>query len=296
MYLSFMKLAIIANPVAGRGRAYKSIQRYLNQWKHPGWEVDLQTTRSRDHAGQLARELLFRPPDLLFICGGDGTINEVASQIPDPPFPIAIIPAGTANVIARELQLPLDPVRALQIGLKRTRRNIDLGILGPGSRRRFLFVAGIGFDAYVVSQVNEELKSKVGIAAYAIAIVGCLQSYSFPEFQVVAEGRTHTATSCLAANGRRYGGGLLFCPDADMCDGSFDILIMQGKRRLALARFLLKAWLQMPEKNEWVHRFRADALRIEGPTGVCVQADGEIVGGLPLEIKLARSAFPLVVP
>ena len=291
-----MKLSIIANPVAGRGRAYKSIRRYIDQWEYPGWEVDLQTTRSRDHAGQLARELLSSPPDLLVICGGDGTINEVASQISDPPFPIAIIPAGTANVIARELGLPLNPVRALKIGLKRVRRNIDLGILGPGSRRRFLFVAGIGFDAYVVSQVNEKLKSKVGIAAYAVAIVRCLLTYSFPEFNVIAEGGSYTATSCLAANGRRYGGGLLFCPDADMCDGSFDILVMQGRRRYALAWFLLKAWLQIPGKNEWVHRFRAHALRIEGPSDVCVQADGELVGGLPLEINLARSTFPLVVP
>jgi diacylglycerol kinase (ATP) len=289
-----MKLSIIANPVAGRGRAYKSIQRFLNNWEHPEWEVDLRTTRSRNHAGQLARELLSSPPDLLFICGGDGTINEVASQIPDPPFPIAILPAGTANVIARELRLPLDPVRALPIGLKGAQRKIDLGVLGPGPRRRFLFVCGIGFDAYVVSQVNEKLKSMVGIAAYATAVVRCLQSYSFPEFQVIAEGRTYTATSCLAANGRRYGGGLLFCPDADMCDGLFDMLVIQGRRRLALAWFLLKARLQMPEKKEWIHRFRTDALRIEGPLGVCVQADGELVGGLPLEVNLARSAFPLV--
>jgi diacylglycerol kinase (ATP) len=291
-----MKLSIIANPVAGRGRAYKSIRRYLNHWDHPDWEVDLRTTRGRDHAGQLARELISSPPDLLVICGGDGTINEVASQITDPPFPVAIVPAGTANVIARELRLPRDPLRALRIGLKRVQRKIDLGLLGPGPRRRFLFVAGIGFDAYVVSQVNEKLKSKVGIAAYAFAVVRCLQSYSFPEFQVVTEGRTYTATSCIVANGRRYGGGLLFCPDADMCDGSFDILVLQGRRRLALAWFLLKAWLQMPEKNESIHRFRTDALRIEGPSGVYVQADGELVGGLPLEVTLARSAFPLVFP
>jgi diacylglycerol kinase (ATP) len=291
-----MKLSIIANPVAGRGRAYKSIRRYLDQWRNPDWEVDLLTTRSRDHAGQLALELLSNPPDLLFICGGDGTINEVASQVPNPPFPVAIVPAGTANVVARELQLPLDPVRALQIGLQRTWRNIDLGILGPGLRRRFLFVAGIGFDAYVVSQVDEKLKSRVGIAAYAIAIVRCLRSYAFPEFQVVAEGRTYTATSCLAANGRRYGGGLLFCPGADMCDGSFDIVVLQGKRRIALAWFLLKARLQLPGKSDWIHRFRTSALKIEGPPDVWVQADGELVGGLPLEIALTPSVFPLVFP
>jgi diacylglycerol kinase family enzyme len=252
-----MKLAIIANPVAGRGRAYKLIRRYLKQQANPDWEIDLLTTQSRGHAGLLARELMDNPPDLLAVCGGDGTLNEVASQIP---------------------------------ALKR----VDLGKLGPGARRRFLFVTGIGFDAYVASSVHEGLKSVIGIGAYALAIARGLQTYSFPEFQVIAKDRVYTATSCLASNGRRYGGDLLFCPDADMCDGRLDILVLQGRRRLELARFLIMARLQRPETREWIHRFRTDALRIEGPSNVCVHADGEIIGGLPLDIGLTPSSFSLV--
>jgi diacylglycerol kinase (ATP) len=289
-----MKLAIIANPVAGRGRAYKLIRRYLEQQANPGWEIELLTTQSRGHAGLLARELMDNPPDLLAVCGGDGTLNEVASQIPDARCPIAIIPAGTANVVARELRLPLNPVKALQIGMKRALKRVDLGKLGPGARRRFLFVTGIGFDAYVASSVHEGLKSVIGIGAYALAIARGLQTYSFPEFQVIAKDRVYTATSCLASNGRRYGGDLLFCPDADMCDGQLDILVLQGRRRLELARFLIMARLQRPETHEWIHRFRTDALRVEGPLNVCVQADGEIIGGLPLDIGLTPSSFSLV--
>jgi diacylglycerol kinase (ATP) len=291
-----MKLSIIANPVAGGGRAYRMILHYFKQWDRSDWEVDFLTTRSRNHAGQLARELLCSPPDLLVVCGGDGTLNEVASQIPEAPFPVAIVPAGTANVVARELRVPLDPVRALQVGLTRALRRVDLGTLGPGSKRRFLFVAGIGFDAYVASSVRPDLKSMIGIGAYAYAIVRCLQNYTFPEFQVIAGDRTYTATSCLACNARSYGGELLFCPDANMYDGLLDILVLEGHRRLDLARFLLKARLHKPETREWIHRFRAESIRIEGPPAVCVQADGEIIDGLPLEITLAHSAFPLVVP
>jgi diacylglycerol kinase (ATP) len=254
-----MKLSIIVNPVAGGGRAFKSIQRYISRWTHPGWEVEMLITRNPNHAGLIARELLERPPDVLAICAGDGTINEVASCVPDPPFPIAILPAGTANVVARELRLPLNPIQALQIALKRAVRKVDLGELGPGTRRRFLFVAGIGFDAYVASMAKPGLKAKLGIAAYAIAIFNCLKSYPFPEFQVIVGDRTFTATSCLACNAKTYGGGLLFCPN-------------------------------------WVLRMQARALRIEGPEGVLVQADGEIAGGLPLEVGLADSIFPLIVP
>ena len=291
-----MHLAIIANPIAGRGRAYRSLQRYARQWPHPDWQFELLPTRGPNHAGILARELLAHPPDLLAVCGGDGTMNEIATAVPEPPFPIALLPAGTANVLARELGLPLNPVRALKIALKGNARKIDLGLLGPGLRRRFLFVAGIGFDAYVVSQVRPALKSKLGIVAYAVAILECLQKYHFPEFQVAAAGRTFTATSCLVCNSKRYGGGLLFCPAADMHDGFLDILILDGRSRLALVGFLLLAWLQQPMKGGWIHRLRSNSIRIEGAEGVSVQVDGELAGGLPLDIGLTPSVFPLIIP
>lgn len=291
-----MKLSIIANPVAGGGGAYRSIWRYVRQWPHPEWEVEILPTRERNHAGLLARELVRHPPDLLAICGGDGTVNEIATYVPQPPFPVALLPAGTANVLARELGLPLNPLKALKIALKRTTRRIDLGNLGPESRRRFLFVAGIGFDAYVVSKVRAGLKSKLGMAAYAVAILECLRSYSFPEFQVSIDDRTFLAASCLACNSKRYGGGLLFLPDADMSDGMLDILVLEGKRRVGLARFLFKAFLKRPERGDWIHRLRSSSLRIEGPKTVLLQADGELAGGLPVDITLTNSAFPLVVP
>ena len=291
-----MNLTIIANPIAGRGRAYQSLQRYVRQWPHPDWQFELLPTRGPNHAGILARELLAHPPDLLAVCGGDGTMNEIATAVPEPPFPVALLPAGTANVLARELGLPLNPVRALKIALKGNARKIDLGLLGPGLRRRFLFVAGIGFDAYVVSQVRPALKSKLGIVAYAVAILECLQKYHFPEFQVTAGGRTFTATSCLVCNSKRYGGGLLFCPAADMHDGFLDVLILDRRSRLALAGFLLLAWLQQPMKGDWIHRLQSNGLRIEGAEGVSVQVDGELAGGLPLDIGLTPSAFPLIIP
>jgi diacylglycerol kinase (ATP) len=291
-----MKLSIIANPVAGGGRACKSIQRYVSRWTHADWQVEILTTCRRDHAGLLARELLRHPPDLLAVCGGDGTINEIASQAPRLPFPMAILPAGTANVLARELGLPLNPLLALQIALKRKIRKVDLGELFTGSSRRFLFVAGIGFDAYVASSVQPALKARLGMAAYAIAIVRCLRSYSFPEFQVVVGNRSFTATSCLVCNAKSYGGGLLFCPGAEMTDGLLDVLVLEGNRRLGLARFLFRAWCRKPESGDWIHRLRTKTLRIEGPGEVLVQADGELAGSLPADISLAASSFPLVVP
>lgn len=291
-----MKLVIIANPKAGGGSACKAIRRYIRRCKHRDWEVEILETRYRNHAGEMALELARKPPDLLAVCGGDGTVNEVASFIPSPPYPVAVLPAGTANVIARELKLPLNPVRALDIGLNRSVRKVDLGELGPGARRRFVFVAGIGFDAYVAAGVKPALKARFGMGAYALEIIRCLKTYPFREFQVRVEDCSYTATSCLVANAKSYGGGLLFCPRADMQDGLLDILIIQGKSRIRLARFLLRAWLGHPKENDWTRRIRAGKLTVEGPAGIPVQADGESAGELPLEISLLPSTFPLVIP
>jgi diacylglycerol kinase (ATP) len=291
-----MKVTIIANPAAGGGRAYKSIAGYVRRWPHPEWEVELLATSTPDHAGLLAQELMRRPPDLLAVSGGDGTFNEVASSIPHSPFPVAILPAGTANVLAREIGIPLDPLRALRIALKRTVRRVDLGQIGSGSGRRFVFVAGIGFDAHIVSIVRPHIKKRLGMAAYALATLRGLDSYTFPEFRVVTDGESLTATSCIVCNAKSYGGGLVFCPDADMTDGLLDILVLQGRRRFGLACFLFLAWCGKAATSTWIHRLRARSLKIIGPAGIMVQTDGELAGCLPVDIGLDEWAFPLVVP
>jgi diacylglycerol kinase (ATP) len=291
-----MKLSIIANPVAGRGRGYRSICRYIRRWPHKEWEVEILTADNSRRAAAIAADLVRRPPDLLAVCGGDGTLNEIASNIPRPLFPVAILPAGTANVMAHELGLPLDPVRALEIALKRKVRRVDLGRLGPGPRRRFLFVAGIGFDAFVVSRVGPYMKKKLGMAAYAAEIFRCLARYPFPEFRILAGGRTYASTSCLVCNSKSYGGGLHFCPEADMEDGLLDVLILQGRPMLGLARLIFQAWCGKALTCGWVHRIKTRTLRFEGSADVLVQTDGEAAGCLPLEVGLIGSVFPLVVP
>ena len=288
-----MRLSIIANPVAGGGRAFRSLQIFVARWPYRGWQVEILTTRGRNDAGEIASRLRLNPPDLVAVCGGDGTVNEVASHVPRPPFPVAILPAGTANVLARELGLPLNAVKALDLALKGVPRRIDLGSIGRPTRR-FLFVAGIGFDAFVVSQVRPGLKSRLGMAAYAAAILECLKRYTFPQFQVEVNGRTLHATSCLVCNSKRYGGGLLFCPEADMADGQLDILILEKQSRLELARFLFLAWCGKPEKRGWVHRLRSSSFGIEGPDTVPIQTDGELAGNIPTAVSLENSAFPLI--
>jgi diacylglycerol kinase family enzyme len=290
-----VRLDIIANPIAGRGRVFKRLRKLLAAWPRSDWEVELHPTRCTGHAGALAAELLVRPPDLLAVCGGDGTLHEVVSSVPDPPFPVALIPAGTANVLAREIRLPRDPVRALEIALARTVGRVDLGVLRGRKTEHFLLMAGVGLDAHVVSRVRPNQRFS-GIAAYCLAAIRALLTYEFPEFRITAGDEILPATSCLISHVRGYGGGLVFTPEAGMTGGLFELLVLQGRSRMRYARLLVTALLGNPAPAPDQRRRRLSSLRIDGPRGVWVQADGELVGALPQEMSVAPASYPLVVP
>jgi diacylglycerol kinase (ATP) len=291
-----VRISIIANPRSGRGRVFRRVQEYVRNWPHRDWEVELLTTGAPGHAAELACALASRPPDLLAVCGGDGTINEVANGMPDPPFPVAVVPAGTANVLARAMGVPLDPVEAIKVALGGSVLRVDSCFLQGTPARYFLLMAGAGFDAYVVSRTSSALKDRVGIAAFYQSTVQCLATYDFPEFTIEAEGLSVRATTSVVANSRGYGGGLVLTPSADMTDGLLDIVAVQGRSRVNLALFALTALLGRPRRYPWVRYARARSVNIDGPSGVMVQVDGEQIGNLPAAIRIVPRSFPLVVP
>jgi diacylglycerol kinase (ATP) len=291
-----MRAVIIANPAAGRGRGYKRLRAFLRDRHIPDWKIELLPTKCRGDAGRLAASLLDDPPDLLAVCGGDGTMMEVATSLPQPPFPVALLPAGTGNVLAHEIGIPTDPVNALPIALRRRVSRVDLPILHCGGTYRFLLMAGIGFDAFVNSRVKPGLKNRIGILAYYIGVLTDLLRYDFPEFRVRCEGREYSSSTCIVANARGYGGGLVLTPDASMTDGRLDLLILRRSTRFAFAEVALLAKLGISARGRIAERIKSASVEIHGPKSIPVQVDGETVGWLPAKISLSGEMFPLVIP
>jgi diacylglycerol kinase family enzyme len=157
-------------------------------------------------------------------------------------------------------------------------------------------MAGVGFDAHTVANVPPVLKSKVGIGAYAWTVLRSFQTYSFSAFQVMADEKSFSATSCIIANARKYGGEFVFCPEADPADGMLDLVILQGTSRLKYMMFLASAGYGRPHDFKRFERCRARKIKIEGPEEIWVQVDGECAGHLPVEIELLPASVPLVVP
>ncbi len=256
----------------------------------------MQTTSGPGHASVLARGLLGSAPDLLAVCGGDGTYNEVVNGLHDPPFPVAVIPAGTANVLARDIGIPTDTGRAVQIAVQMNVRRVDLCLLEGARSRAFVLMAGAGYDAYVVAHIPTSLKDRFGLGAFYYTTLRCLSTYRFPAFVVSTESDSVTCATCVVANSRGYGGGLVLTPDANMSDGILDLVTLEGESRLKFARFALSAWWGRPGHYPWVRYLKARKITIDGSSDVPVQVDGELVGTLPVKVRLFPEAFPIVVP
>lgn len=291
-----MRLTILANPASGRGRVFRKLQSYVRCWPHPDWQVSLIETRGPEHAGLMALEQCENPPDVLVVCGGDGTLKEVVSSLPAPPFPVGIVPAGTENVLAREMRIPSEPADAIKVAIGGHVRRVDLGILEGRTRHRFLLMAGIGFDAHVVAHVGPGSKRRLGKLSFFLTVLRSIPSYGFQEFRIKADETEFAAASCVIANARNYGGGLRLTPDADMMDGMLDVLAIRRSSAAEFAMMILSARLGTSPTGPTIMRSRASRIQIDGPRGIWVHADGEPIGTLPVEISVAKSSFPLLVP
>ncbi|MDP6952154.1 MAG: diacylglycerol kinase family protein, partial [Alphaproteobacteria bacterium] len=207
-----MHMAVIFNPVAG-ARRRNHFRVAMERLRAGGCEPSIAETTGPGDAGRLATALAGDRVDRLLVAGGDGTINEVVNGmawLASPPE-LAILPLGTANVLAHEIGLTADAVA--ETALAGDARPITVGDV---SGRRFLLMAGIGLDAHVVAGVDGGLKRRIGKGAYAWSFAQRLFDFSFPGYRYrTAEGEG-IAASLVLANARHYGGRHVLAPTAGL--------------------------------------------------------------------------------
>jgi diacylglycerol kinase (ATP) len=282
----------IFNTAAGRSRRQK-FDAVVNLVRKAGCTVTVRETEAPGHAEALVRELSPGSFDIVAAAGGDGTINEVVNGLRAGGPALGIIPLGTANVVADEIGLKKDTAivaRALAHGPIRPIR------VGLANGRRFVMMAGVGFDANVVSRVSLKLKKVLGPLAY-VWTAG-VQGFRdpFARCDVTIDGASHTSVSVVACNGRRYGGPFLAAPDADLADESFQVILMKGRGPFSVTRY--GASLLVGKVKIWsdVDMITGRCVDITGTAGQAVQADGDIIAALPVRIEIDPEPVRLVYP
>jgi diacylglycerol kinase family enzyme len=229
--------------------------------------------------------------DVVAVAGGDGTINEVLNGLRAPAPTLAIIPLGTANVLAIEIGLSLRPSEIARAIVHAPARPI---CLGNANGRRFVMMLGIGFDAEVVRRVGPRLKLIAGRGAYVGQSL--LAALSFPRrrYAVSIDGNGYEAASLVVANGHAYAGRFTCAPQARLDRPALEIcLFHDGGPRAALGYMAALASGRL-DRLASVEVVRGTRIRVAGRSGEPVQADGDIALALPLEIGIDPLRVPLV--
>jgi YegS/Rv2252/BmrU family lipid kinase len=304
------KGTLIYNPVAGRrpAKREREIRTAVDVLRQTGLEVQLAPTSRPAMAHELAQAAVASGVDVVLACGGDGTINEVINGLAPSQIPLGILPGGTANILAHELRLPLNPVRAARELAHWTPRRIALGRSrwGVGSEngaqvgcRYYISVAGIGYDAEIVYKLSSWMKTNFGVAGYVMEALRQLMAYSFPRFSCRLDGRVRQGTFAVIHRTRLYAGWLHLAPSADLFAPHFAVCSFPSRSRL---RYLLYATAVLLRQH-----LRLSGVSLDQCTEVvCTSADasatihfeldGELAGTIPATFEIVPDALTLLVP
>jgi diacylglycerol kinase (ATP) len=238
--------------------------------------------------------------DLVVVAGGDGTNNEVIEGMVHSQVPLAILPGGTANVLAMEMKIGKNLERVAHgLGEWRPRR-ISVGHLtcdGGRVSRHFLLMAGIGLDAYVVRHVNPGLKARTGKFAYWVAGWSVL-GHDLAEFLVDVAGHQHLCSFALLSKVRNYGGDFEIARSVRLPDDDLEIVLLAGRSSLRYVKYFSGMALNRLSGMKGVTVLRANRAVISCPKddGAYVQIDGEFAGALPAEVRVVPDALTMLMP
>jgi len=285
---------LIRNPASRRALDDATLARVLEIAHAAGWRVECVVSEYPRHPVQLAREAAQSGIDVVLVRGGDGTLNEAANGIAGTATALAVLPGGTANVWAKEMRIPRDPLKAMRAAVDGERRQVDLG---RANGRYFLLMAGIGLDAAVIERVHPATKRRWGALSYIMAAVP--QAFRARSRPVRLRLDTTEAETELywmvVGNTRSYGGFRDITLRAVADDGLLDVALMRrgGVRRLCLdgARVLVGRHPGSP--NIDYARVREVVVAAEG---LPLQVDGEVIGETPVQIEVAPRALNVIVP
>ena len=303
---------LIYNPTSGgrRHRRFQEIEEAVRILKEAGITVELAPTTEGGHAEEIARLAVEQHREMVIACGGDGTINEIINGLAGSQVPMALLPAGTANILAKELGIPWDIPRAARLIPEGVIRRIALGMAPfagsngngggalPASGRYFLSVGGAGPDGAIVNGVDGALKKKVGVAAYWLEGMKQLFSYDFPEMRVRSNGTDHLASIIVVGRTANYGGPFKITTNATLFEDSFEFLTNSTRSRLQYLACLPALWLGKIRGMNGIKMWKASEVLCEsaGANPVFAQVDGEPIGPLPLRFRIVPDALSLLTP
>jgi diacylglycerol kinase (ATP) len=312
------KAALLYNPDSGSvRRRHRELESALEVLRGGGVQAELVPTRSRDHAGDETQEAIAAGCDTIFACGGDGTVHNIAQVLANTDVALGVLPMGTANALAHDLGLGRNVRAAAKAALRATPRRIALGrvkyadMRGEPAERYFVVAAGVGVDAHLFYKLLTADKRRLGMAAYYAKAWNLWFTYPMTRFSAeYAENGTSgrqsaEVTELIASRIRNFGGVVQeLAPGAALDRTDMRLVLCRTASRAAYLAYVTRGLL----RQRWGVRgidlahatevacYPSSSTTARETRRIYVEADGELLGTIPAEIKIVPDALTLLVP
>jgi YegS/Rv2252/BmrU family lipid kinase len=288
---------LIYNPTAGQRDRRAQMGAVAERARGRGLELINAPTDAPGHATEIVRSFLPQGLDVVVVCGGDGTISEVACGLAGSGVPLAILPGGTSNVLARELAIPLDLDQATDLLFDGEPRAVQMFL---ANERPFLLWTGIGLDARIMGHMIPILKRWLGRAGIFFTVVTEFFRYEFPRLEVTVDGTRHEATFAVVSHVRRYAGDWIIAPEASLAADEVDVLLFSGRSRWRL--FSLFRHIRLGKSGHLTRGFgktvrgRSATIRSLEDYPIEVHVDGDCILQTPVICQAADTTVTILVP
>jgi diacylglycerol kinase (ATP) len=234
--------------------------------------------------------------DLVIIGGGDGTLNAAAEALVEAGLPLGVLPLGTANDLARTLEIPADPIAASRVIVDGETHRIDVGCVNG---KHFFNVASLGLSVHVARELGVEVKRRWGVLGYPLTVWRALGQHQWFRAEIRCNGQRARVRSIQISigNGRHYGGGMTIAADAQIDDGMLDVVSVAPQGLLELIVNLPAfRWGRHDRAPRMVRHWRCCEIEIRTAQPMPINTDGEVTTQTPATIVVVPQAIEVHVP
>jgi diacylglycerol kinase (ATP) len=293
------RVYVITNPVGTVGRRMPLLAIFNDVFRAHQVEYEVLITKESGDARRMAQEAVEAGADVVAACGGDGTLMEVADGLVGTGVPLAIFPAGTANIMALTLGIPTDLVEAVTLvaeGSRAVLRSVDMGEV---NNRLFLLRVGGGAEAQMTLQTEREAKSRWGNLAYVLSGLNTILNPIPAQYRINVDGMRVEVEgiSLMVANSGNVGmAGVNIAPGVDVSDGLLDVIVIRSGDVPSLLSVASAMFTKAEMEPEPLLHWQAREIYIETDPPIALIADGEDVGMTPVSARALPGAVQIVCP
>lgn len=293
------RCAVVYNPIKVSEDLRNAIKQ---QAMKTGWNDAIWLATPAENPGPaITAEVVSADVDRVIAAGGDGTIRIVADRLAGSGIPMAVVPVGTGNLLARNLDIPLTEPEALAIAFGQHTREVDLVKLTVDGMpsEHFAVIAGLGVDAMIMEETNPDLKDAIGPGAYFVAAAKALGRTPIHMWITLDDHRPQHryAMICAIGNVGELAGNLTLIPRASPDDGKLDVYVASPRRLVHWLRVVLRLLTLRPRRDDRVDQWQGRQVEVRLRHPDPYQLDGDVIGDCrSLRAEVAPKALTVCVP